>query len=367
MKVNFQFFQMENDKRGKYFKNAFDRVLKSGWYILGNEVKLFESNFSKFLNVKYCIGVSNGLEAIQISLMALNIKVGDEVITTPVSAVATTLAILAVGAKPVFVDIDENGLINVDMVEEKITKNTKAILPVHLYGNPVNLNKLTKIASKYNIPIIEDAAQAHGAFLDNKRIGSFGTLACFSFYPTKNLGAIGDAGAVVTNDKKLAEKVALIRDYGQLKKYVHTEYGMNSRLDELQAAILNEKLKFLNADNKIRETIATTYESLSDINELSIIEIPENAKSSRHQFIIKVKNREKLVNFLKNRNIDTLIHYPITIPDQPLFKSYYENEKIPVAREFVKETLSLPIHPFMRKSEAIYVVSTIKEFFNDQK
>lgn len=365
MKVDFQFFKQEYSERGEIFLSAIQKVLQSGWYVLGKEVEEFEKKFSSLLKVKYCIGVANGLEAIQISLMALEIGEGDEVITTPLSAIATTLAILAVGATPVFVDTDENGLIDISQIEDSITKKTKAILPVHLYGNAVDLVKLGQISKKHNLFVVEDAAQAHGASINNKFLGTYGEFGCFSFYPTKNLGAIGDAGAIVTNNRKLAKIVRQTRDYGQSKKYLHTRYGLNSRLDELHAAVLNKKIRFLMSDNIKREKIASIYCTLKNINELKILDLLDNSRSSRHQFVIRIDKREKFISYLKNYGIDTLIHYPTLITDQPLFKNKYSKLELPKAKQFVNEIVSLPIHPFISESEAFYVVKVIRNFFNE--
>lgn len=365
MKIDFQFFKQEYKERGELFQKAIEKIFKSGWYILGNEVKQFENKFSKLLNIKYCIGVANGLEAIQISLMALEIQEGDEVITTPLSAIATTLAIIAVGATPVFVDTDENGLIDINKIESAVTGKTKAILPVHLYGNAVDLDKLSTIIKKHKLFLVEDAAQAHGASINNKFLGTFGEFGCFSFYPTKNLGAIGDAGAIVTNNLILAKKAREIRDYGQSKKYFHTSYGLNSRLDEIQAAILNKKINYLMSDNKKREEIASIYNSLKNIDQLKILDLMKESISSRHQFVIKVKNRGTFISYLKKHGIDTLIHYPILITDQPLFKGKYSSLYLPTAKTFVNEIVSLPIHPFISEKEALYVVKVIRKYFNE--
>lgn len=333
----------------KRLLKAIVEVVDSGWYILGEQVKAFEKEFAKYLGVKEVIGVANGLEALQISLMALNVGVGDEVITTPISAVATTLAIVAVGAKPVFVDINDQGLIDPDFIKAKITSKTKAILPVHLYGNPVNLNKILKICKKHKIYLIEDACQAHGATYKNRKLGSFGILNCFSFYPTKNLGALGDGGAIATSDAKLAQICREIRDYGQQSKYIHNRYGLNSRLDEIQAAILRVKLKYLDKENKQRQQIAAWYHKhLTSVNN----------NGNYHQFVIRNKNRDLLQTFLKENGINTLIHYPMSIPGQKII-----NKNIcPKAVQFAKEVLSLPCHPDMTIKQINFICNTIKKF-----
>lgn len=362
-KVNYLDFKKEARLRGDKYLSAVKRVLDSGVYVLSDEVSGFEKEYAQFCGAKYCIGVANGLEAIQISLMALGIGKGDEVITTPISAVATTLAVIAVGATPIFVDIKENGQIDENLIESAITKKTKAVLPVHLYGQPANVDEIRKICKKHNLFLIEDAAQAHGTRLNGKKVGTFGEIACWSFYPTKNLGAIGDGGAITTNDPKLAKACFEIRDYGQESKYIHTRFGLNSRLDELQAAILREKLKFLNGDNEKRREVAKKYISgLKDIKDIEVV-LPEKSEDSIfHLFVIKTKKRDELKKYLADNGIPSLIHYPITIPDQPMFKRKYNNIDIPVARKFIKEILSLPCHPLMNMSDVDYISKIIREY-----
>lgn len=341
---------------------SFNKVLSSGNFVLGKEVKKFERGFAKFLEAKYCIGVGNGLEALQIALIALEIGKNDEVITTPVSAVATTLAILAVGAKPVFVDIDSNGLLDLNKIV--ITKKTRAILPVHLYGNPVDLKKLKKTCQKNKLFLIEDAAQAHGSKFDGKSLGTFGDLGCFSFYPTKNLGALGDGGAIITNNKSLAKICREIRDYGQKGKYRHIRVGLNSRLDELQAALLSVKLKYLGKENEKRRRLANRYtRNFSELKEIYLVEPDEKALPNYHLFVIKTNKRSKLEEYLKKFGIQTSIHYPKIIPDQPFLKKQYKNLVLPFAREFVKTCLSLPCHPKMSFEDVDFVSSKIIDFF----
>lgn len=357
-------FSVDFKKQAKLYSadylKAFKKVLAVGWYILGEEVQNFEKEFSNYLGSKYCIGVANGLEALQISLMALGIGKDDEVITTPISAVATTLAILAVGAKPVFVDTNEQGLINADLIEKAVTKKTKAILPVHLYGQTCNLGKLLKICQKYKLFLIEDVCQAHGSTLQTKKLGTFGEFGCFSFYPTKNLGAFGDGGAIVTDNSKLAQIAREIRDYGQKSKYIHSRYGLNSRLDELQAALLRINLKHLDQENKKRVRLAKRYvKNLS--GKLQMI-LPDDLETiNHHQFAIRVKNRNQVQENFKKAGVQTLVHYPLTIPDQPFLKKDFGKVNIPEAREFVKETLSLPIHPYLNIQEIDFICSVFSD------
>lgn len=361
---NIPFNSLKDPIFSSQLKSITSKVIDSGWYILGSELKQFENNFAEYLGVKYCIGVGNGLEALQMSLMSLGIGKGDEVITTPISAFATTLAILAVGAEPVFVDTDENGLINVDLVEKAITKKTKAVLPVHLYGNAVELDKIKAICKKYKLFLIEDACQAHGSKFRNKFLGTFGELGAFSFYPTKNLGALGDGGAIVTNNKDLSDTCRQIRDYGQSQKYLHIRYGLNSRLDELQAAILNLKLKYLdNQNNKIREIVQRYVEKLSSIKNVKIISSKVTDQPSYHLLVIRTNKRDLLRKYLEKFGIQTAIHYPLTIPDQPIFEGKYKTLNIPVSRKITREALSLPIFPTLKIEEVDYICDKIYKFF----
>jgi dTDP-4-amino-4,6-dideoxygalactose transaminase len=364
MKINYLNFPKEVSIRKREYLGAINRVLKSGSYILSSEVEGFEKSFAKYLGVKYCVGTANGLEAIQIALMAYGVGKGDEVITTPVSAVATTLSILAVAATPVFVDINENGQIDEKKIENAITKKTKAILPVDLYGQPCELDRIRSLCKKYHLHFIEDACQAHGSEFQKKKLGTFGDVGCFSFYPTKNLGAYGDGGALVTNNTRIANVCREIRDYGQKAKYIHVRFGLNSRLDELQAAILSVKLKHLDNDNNRRKKLAARYaKNLENIEGLKIV-LPYRMKDSNfHLFVIKSKMRDKLVRYLLKRGIPSLVHYPLAIPDQLMFIEKYRNLHIPNARNFVEEVLSLPCHPFMKPEEVDYISSNIKKFF----
>jgi len=364
MKVAFQNFQAEAKARGNLYLEAMSRVMHSGWYVLGPEVEAFEREFSEYLGTSTTIGVANGLEAIQIALMALDVGPGDEVITTPLSAVATTLAIKAVGASPVFADTDANGLLDPKKVEVLITHKTKAIIPVHLYGNTLDVAAYQRICRKYKLFLIEDAAQAHGAEFQGKKVGTFGQFGCWSFYPTKNLGAIGDAGALVTDDPVLAERARKIRNYGQSEKYLHSEYGLNSRLDELQAAVLRVKLKFLVEDIAERNRISDLYQNgiiHPGVHPLSLI---SGTKSARHLFVVRTTQRRELQEHLEAAGVAALIHYPLLIPDQPLFGQKYDDLEIPQSRMLSKEILSLPIHPFLEDEEIIHTINTINSFSN---
>ncbi len=338
-------------------------TLESGWYILGKQVEQFEEEFARYTGTKFCIGVANGLEAIQISLMALHIGPGDEVITVSNSAVATTLAITNVGAAPVFIDIDDFFHINDTLIEKYITSRTKAILPVHLFGQMVNMDRIHTIAKKYNLFVIEDACQATGATYRGKKAGSYGTFGCFSFYPTKNLGAYGDGGAITTNSEELYEVCKMLRNYGQKDRYHHEIKGINSRLDEIQAAILRKKLPTVDEGNRRRNQIAEFYnKDLSGISEISLPKVRDNGSHTFHLYVIQAKKRDELQRFLKDNEIQSLIHYPIPIHKQTCYQEF-NDLKLEQTEEKAKNILSLPCHQFLTDEELHKITSTIREFY----
>lgn len=361
--ILFNDFITETKKRKSEYLTAINQVLDSGWFILGKQVENFEKEFAKYLKVKHVVGVANGLEALQISLMALKIGKGDEVITTPLSAVASTLAVLAVGAKPIFVDINDQGQIDASLVEAKITKKTKAILPVNLYGLSPDYKQLKKIANKHKLFIIEDAAQAHGGYYQKQKLGTLGDISCFSFYPTKNLGGFGDGGAIAVGDKKTAEIIRQLRNYGQKNRYIHDQYGLNSRLDEIQASVLRVRLKHLDEDNQKRRLIAKRYlKKLQDLKQVTPISESVN-DSNFHLFVVKVEKRKQLMEYLSSKHIPTLIHYPVLIPDQPFLKKQYHDQKLPKSKKFVNQILSLPCHPWMSLEQVDYIAQEITKFY----
>lgn len=331
-------------------KEVVNEVLESGWYILGENVKQFEKEFSNYVGTKYAVGVNSGTDAIMLSLMALGVSRGDEVITVSHTATATVSAISMIGAKPVFVDIEEDTmLMDVSQVESKITERTRAIVPVHLYGHPVDIDPLIEISEKYGVPIVEDCAQAHGAEYKGKKVGSIGDLGAFSFYPTKNMGAYGDAGIVVTNNKDLYEKLIMLREYGWRKRFNAEMQGVNSRLDEIQAAILRVKLKYLDEWNERRRKIARLYNELLENSDIITPTEKEYAKHVYHLYVIKYKDRDKLQEYLLKNGVQTLIHYPIPVHKQKAYISL--RYSLPITEKICGEVLSLPIHPFLCREE----------------
>ncbi len=344
---------------------AISTVISQTAFIGGSHVKNFEEAFAKFCNVKYCIGVANGTDAIFIALKSLGIGKGDEVITAANSFIATSEAITLTGAKVVFVDINPQTY-NIDArkIEEKVTPRTKAIIPVHLYGQPADMDPILSIAKKYNFKIVEDAAQAHGANYKGHQIGSIGDIACFSFYPGKNLGAYGDGGAVVTNNDEFALKIRMIANHGRVDKYDHEIEGVNSRLDGLQAAILEVKLKHLPKWTEMRRKNAYCYNKyLASIGLITPVEI-DNIIAVYHLYIVRVKRelRQKFQAHLQSKGISTGIHYPIALPNLKAYAylNHTEND-FPEASKASQEIVSLPMFPELKESQIEYIVNIIKE------
>lgn len=342
---------------------AFVRVLDSGWYIQGNELKQFEKEFAGYCEVDHCIGVGNGLDALHLILRAYDIGEGDEVIVPSNTYIATWLAASYAGATPIPVEPDERTY-NIDpsRIEAAITPRTKAIMVVHLYGQPADMDVILKIARKHNLKVIEDAAQAHGAKYKGRRVGSLGDAAGFSFYPGKNLGAIGDGGAVTTNDVVLAEKIRMLGNYGSTVKYHNEVKGYNSRLDELQAAFLREKLQKLDEWNNRRKVIAAEYLLQLESGNLILPFVPEWADPVWHLFVVRCQQREALQAHFQHRGIGTMIHYPIPPHLQAAYSELgYKQGDFPVAEVIHNEVLSLPIGPHMNGAEQI-VVDNIKKW-----
>ncbi|HNY51294.1 MAG TPA: DegT/DnrJ/EryC1/StrS family aminotransferase [Smithella sp.] len=339
---------------------AYRRVMESGWYILGREVEAFEKEFAQYCGVKHCIGVGNGLEALHLIIRAMGIGPGDEVIVPANTYIATWLAVTYAGATPVPVEPDERTY-NMDSnrIEKAVTPRTRAILPVHLYGQPADMEPIMEIAKKYNLKVIEDAAQAHGARYKGKRTGGLGDAAGFSFYPGKNLGAFGDGGAVTTNDDDLADRISVLRNYGSHKKYYNECKGFNSRLDELQAAFLRVKLKKLDEWNSRRQRIADVYlKELKGIEQIVLPYVPRWAEPVWHLFIIRSPKRDALQKHLEQNGIQTMIHYPVPPHKQ---QAYVEMNhlNLPITERIHQEVLSLPMGPTLSNEETKKIIDTI--------
>jgi len=345
-------------------ENAFQSVYENNWFILGKYLKQFEQEYARFNQVRFSVGVSNGLDALILSLKALDIGPGDEVIVPSHTFIASVLAVSHVGATPVFVEprMDTYN-INPELIPAAITRRTKAIMPVHLYGQPCEMDTIMAIAKDYGLKVIEDNAQAHGATFKEKLTGSFGHCNATSFYPGKNLGALGDAGAVTTNDEGLAERVAMYRNYGSQEKYVNEVIGYNHRLDELQAAFLSVKLKYLKAWTNERQQIANWYnEKLENVSEITTPFVCPEVRHVYHLYVIRSNQRDDLQAFLKRKGINTLVHYPIPPHHQ---QAYCEsiNRPLPIAEELAKTILSLPLWPGMKVTDLERIVKSIKKFY----
>lgn len=364
MKVPFVSFLPMEHELDKDLRDAFERVYTRSWYIEGVEDENFEKAFAQYCDRKYCVGVGNGLDALMLALKALGVGKGDEVIVPSNTYIATALAVTYVGAKPVFVEPDIKTFnIDPNRIEAAITDRTKAIMPVHLYGQACDMDPIMEIAQKYSLYVVEDCAQAHGATYKGKMIGSFGDAAGFSFYPGKNLGALGDAGAMVTNNKEIADKVRALGNYGSDYKYHHIYLGNNSRLDEMQAAFLSAKLPHLDKINAERRRIANRY--LNDIKNTQIVlpYIPEYASPVWHIFGIRCKRRTELETFLNERGIGTNKHYPIPMHLQECYKDLgFKNGDFPIAEEISATELSIPMYYGMTDQEIQYVIDSINEF-----
>ncbi len=345
---------------------AIARVLEKGNFILGEEVERFEEEFARYIGAKYGVGVGSGTEALHLSMLALGIGQGDEVITVPNTAVPTAAAISLTGAKPTFVDINtETYTLDTAQLKAAITPRTRAIIPVHLYGNVTDMDPLMDIARKNNLAVLEDACQAHGGEYKGKKVGAIGNLGAFSFYPTKNLGGYGDGGMIITNDEALARKARLLRFYGMedKDKYIHVIKGINSRLDEIQAAILRVRLKHLNRWNDLRRAKAALYNQLLPKN-ISLPYEPPYAKHVYHLYVIRSGRRDELRNYLSHNNIGTAIHYPVPIHRQPSYSELDLAEgSFPVSERSAREILSLPMFPELQPEEIKSVATAINHFY----
>lgn len=342
---------------------AYQRVMNSGWYILGEEVTSFEREFAEYCGTEHCVGVANGLEALQLILRSYGIGAGDEVIVPANTYIATWLAVSNAGATVVPVEPDPRTF-NLDprCIEAAITPKTRAILPVHLYGQPADMDPINDTARRHGLKVIEDAAQAHGARYRDRRVGSLGDAAGWSFYPTKNLGAYGDAGAVTTDDGELADHVRLLRNYGSKSKYYNEERGINSRLDELQAALLRVRLKHLDEWNRRRARIAARY--LEDLRETDLMlpGVCEGADPVWHLFVVRSNRRDELQRYLKSQGVNTLVHYPVPPHLQLAYKDASLPGAYPIVEAIHREALSLPMGPHLTGEEAARVVEAVRYF-----
>lgn len=361
MKIPFVDLKRQHESIKEEINSAIRRVVEKGDFILGEEVEQFEEEFASYCGTKYGIGVASGTDALTLAIKALDIGEGDELITVPNTFIATVDAISSNGAKPIFVDINtETYNIDVTKIEEKITNKTKAIVPVHLYGHPADMDEIITIAKEYDLKVVEDACQAHGAEYKGKRVGSLGDVACFSFYPSKNLGAYGDGGIVVTDSEEIAERVGMLRNYGQSKKYYHDFIGYNSRLDEIQAAILRVKLKHLDNWNAKRRQLAKIYnELLADVSNIETPIEKDCVKHVFHLYVVRCKKRDMLEHYLNSKGVSTGIHYPIPVHQQRVYK-HLEN-RLPVTERYSKEILSLPMFPELSQEEVTDIYYLIKQ------
>lgn len=364
MKVPFSTFERMHNNMGDDLQRAFQKVLQSGWFIQGKECQNFEREFATFCQVKYCVGTGNGLESLSLALRAMGIKSGDEVIVPSHTYIATALAVKYAGATPVFVEVHaDTCLINEKLIEEKITNKTKAIIAVQLYGQMAQMEKINELAKKYHLYVLEDAAQAHGATHNGIIAGNAGDIAGFSFYPGKNLGALGDAGATVTNNKELADTVRALGNYGSIQKYVHKYQGINSRLDEIQAAFLSEKLKYLDAWTNERIEIANKYCEGIKNPKIELPVVGEGNKHVYHIFAVRCKERDRFQRYLSDNGIGTVIHYPIPMHLQEAFADMgYSRGDFPIAEEIAETELSLPLYIGMTNEEIEYVIDVINKY-----
>lgn len=345
------------------FENKAIEVLRSGWYILGSEVSLFEKEFAKYVGSKHCVGVASGLDALWIAFRILGIGVGDEVIVQGNTYIASIMGITINGATPIFVEPDEYYNIDADRIEEKITEKTKAILVVHLYGQASNMTPIIEIAKKYNLRVVEDCAQSHGAKWEGKTTGTFGDIGCFSFYPSKNLGAFGDAGAIVTDDPEIAEAVKVFRNYGSEKRYYNRVVGTNSRLDEMQAGLLRVRLSHMQELEDEKRAICERYLKALKNDLILLPAIRHGATHIWHQFVIRSKNRDKLMEYLNHKGIGTIIHYPIPPHLSEAYKFLGVAEgALPITETYAKQVLSIPLYIGMTCEEQDYVIDCLNGY-----
>ena len=363
MEVKFTVLQRVFALHQAEYEEAALRALRSGWYVLGNELKSFEENFAKYIGMQYGIGVNSGQDALILAVRALGIGAGDEVITQANTYIASVLGITENGATPVFVEPDAYFGMDPEKLEAAITPRTKAILPVHLYGHPCDMNRIREIADRHGLAVIEDCAQCHGATVDGQTTGSFSTISCFSFYPTKPLGAFGDAGICLTNDAELAEKLRMLRFYGSRKKYYNEITGINTRMDEVQAAMLSVGLKYIGEGTEMRRSIAGRY--LREITNplVTLPKIRENSTHVYHQFPILTEKRDDMIAFLEEQGVQTNIHYPIPPHLSPCYQDLgYKKGDFPITESYADHEISLPIYAGMPDAEVSAVIAAVNAF-----
>ena len=354
--------------RGFYkYQEEFEKkainVLRSGWYVLGKEVSSFEEEFAEYTGAKYCVGLASGLDALWIAFRLLNIGKGDEVIVQGNTYIASVMGITINGATPIFCEPDDNFGIDVDKIKEKITDKTKAILVTHLYGMASQMDKIVSLCKKYSLRLVEDCAQSHGACFNGQMTGTFGDIGCFSFYPSKNLGAFGDGGAVVVNDGQLAEDFRIFRNYGSEKRYYNKVVGANSRLDELQAGLLRVRLRHMQELTEEKVEIAECYSANIHNDQIRLPKLVEGATGVWHQYVIRCEERDRLIEYLDEKEIGTIIHYPIP-PHLAEAYQYLGHKEgyLPITEHLAKTVLSIPIYNGMTKEEQFYVIDALNDF-----
>lgn len=355
------------DRGFELYQNEFEKkaleVLRSGWYVLGKEVSSFEEEFAAYTGARYCVGLASGLDALWIAVKILGIGSGDEVIVQGNTYIASVMGITINGATPIFVEPDEFYNIDASKIEEKITPRTRAIMVVHLYGQASNMVSIAALAKKHGLFLIEDCAQSHGAVYEGKMTGTFGDIGCFSFYPSKNLGAFGDAGAIVTDNKKIADDIRVYRNYGSEKRYYNRVVGANSRLDELQAGLLRVRLRHLNELNREKEWLSRRYLERLDKESFILPRIRDGATSVWHQFVIRSRCRDKLIDYLNRHDIGTIIHYPIPPHLSEAYRYLGMKEgSLPVTEHYAAEVLSIPLYNGMKEEEQDYVIENMNKF-----
>ena len=370
MRIPFVDLQGQIRAMRREIEHSFQRVLQNPSFILGREVELFEKEFAKYCGAQYCVAVNSGTSALHLALLAHGVGSGDEVITQPNTYIATAEAISYTGAKPVFVDVDPGAYtIDISKIEKAMSPRTKAVIPVHLYGNATDMDKLSPIAKKHGLAVIEDACQAHGTTYKGRKIGSLGNTTCFSFYPSKVLGAYGEGGAVITKSKDIYEKIQILRNHGQAKKNQHIIIGYNYRMQEFQAAFLRAKLKHLDQWIKMRRRSAQLYNKLLSGMEahITIAEEPSYSRSSFYVYAVRCRNRDKLMNYLAKNGVQIQVHYPTPIHLQRAYRFLgFKKGDFPIAEKQAKEIISLPMYPELRERQIKYVAEQIKEFYGSK-